>query len=243
MADLTLRRPGIYRITHIPSGLIYVGSAVNLHTRWRLHRVNLKAGKHHSKRLQRTWDRDGADAFLFSIIELVSEPKTLTEREQYWLDTLGASDPTKGYNLCKVAGNILGITRSAETIAKLRAAHTGRVMTDQARANMREGWKNRAPATPETRAKISAASKGRIKSAETRRKLSATNKGKIPSKQCIEAARKVSKGKSMPAETKEALRKANIGRPRPDVAHRSRLRHAEARQRKTPRGQLDLFTS
>src|SRR5690606_34420785 len=52
---------GIYEIHCTKSGRRYVGSAVNFSARWRLHYTQLCAGKHHSRHLQRAWNKYGED--------------------------------------------------------------------------------------------------------------------------------------------------------------------------------------
>ena len=145
MADPKL--PGIYAIRNTANGKCYVGSAVNIALRWKLHRINLAAGKHHSKPLQRAWGKYGATAFAFEVLEL-TELVSLIAREQHWIGQLSSLATQAGYNVAPNAGSILGIKRSAETVAKLRAARVGYIASDDARASMREGWKNRAPAYP-----------------------------------------------------------------------------------------------
>ena len=56
---------GIYHIVHTPSGRAYVGSSDHVARRLRAHRSLLNRGEHDNVWLQRTWDRDGPDAFVF----------------------------------------------------------------------------------------------------------------------------------------------------------------------------------
>ena len=59
----------IYGIRHIASGRIYVGSAVRTNARWRHHRSQLQRGTHHSRYLQAAWNKYGAEAFEFVVLE------------------------------------------------------------------------------------------------------------------------------------------------------------------------------
>ena len=74
------------------------------------------------------------------------------------------------------------VTYSAETRAKMSAIHNNRTPEQRAEisAKLSAAHKNRTPASAETRAKISAANKGRIISAEKNAKRSATLKNKTP---------------------------------------------------------------
>lgn len=62
-------KSGIYCIRHIQSNNIYIGSAKDFWTRWRYHFWELNNNKHHSKHLQNAWNKYGADAFEFKILE------------------------------------------------------------------------------------------------------------------------------------------------------------------------------
>jgi group I intron endonuclease len=127
-----MRQSGIYSIKHIASGRIYVGSAINLRMRWHQHKSDLRLGKHHSRYLQRAWNKHGADAFVFTIIEIVADPKTLIEREQYWIDEFKAATSNNGFNLSPTAGSALGIKRTEEFREKCRQ----RRHTPETRAKM-----------------------------------------------------------------------------------------------------------
>ena len=47
--------PGVYQIRCKRNGKFYVGSAVNLRTRWDTHRRDLRRGSHHNPYLQLAW--------------------------------------------------------------------------------------------------------------------------------------------------------------------------------------------
>lgn len=119
--DTLPRTSGIYQILCVPTGKIYIGSAVNLHTRWRGHCTSANRGEHRNPYFQNAWDKYGADAFLFTVIELVLIP-FLLEREQYWLDKKRSYDNAIGFNYCHQAGTTLGIRHSDETRLKMRDA-------------------------------------------------------------------------------------------------------------------------
>ena len=141
---------GIYKIICLPTGKIYVGSAINISARWQGHRSSLRLGKHHSRHLQNAWNKYGEAAFQHEVIELVLS-SFLLEREQYWLDRLRSFDPDRGFNRSPTAGTTAGTPRSVEHRAKLsevakkrmadperRAAvsrvHTGKTMSDEHKA-------------------------------------------------------------------------------------------------------------
>lgn len=49
----------------------YVGSAVDVLTRWRQHRCKLRQGKHHCKALQAEYDREGEVGMRYGVIDVL----------------------------------------------------------------------------------------------------------------------------------------------------------------------------
>lgn len=153
---------GIYRITCTANGKIYVGSSVDIQSRWRGHRSDLNRNIHGNKHLQGAWNKYGESSFVIEIVELVM-PWSLTDREQYWIDKLQACDRRVGYNMNKLADrppSPVGRIVSPETRQKISAAQKGRKkplnQTEKA-ARLRRGRR----VSPETRAKMSAAQSGK----------------------------------------------------------------------------------
>jgi hypothetical protein len=99
---------GVYQIRCIPTGKIYVGSAVNLRKRWGEHRRSLQRGKHCNHRLQNAWNKYGAECFEFSVLEFVAV-SDLVVVEQEWILSTGCTDSTIGFNICDVAASPGGI--------------------------------------------------------------------------------------------------------------------------------------
>lgn len=161
---------GIYQILCVSTGKIYIGSARDIGVRWQKHRGDLEHGKHQNRHLQKAWQKYGADAFQFTVIELVFEV-CLLEREQYWLDRLQPFR-NRGFNICTRAGSSLGVKRSDEYKAKL---------SELARARM---------ADPERRAAVSRVHKGKTisdKHKETARAWR-VERNKLPESRAVTAA-------------------------------------------------------
>jgi group I intron endonuclease len=97
MAKIT----GIYKITNIVNNKVYIGSSHNIVNRWKTHLRGLKNNKHHSKKLQNSFNKHGIDKFTFEVIEECSR-ELLIEIEQYWIDKLDSYN--KGYNIVTKAG-------------------------------------------------------------------------------------------------------------------------------------------
>lgn len=187
MSQLPVPDCGIYQIEHVASGKKYIGSARRIRRRISKHKTDLRAGKHHCSKLQRSWDKYGEDAFAFSVVEPIADEAQLLAREQHWIDT--EQTLTAGFNICPVAGSCRGRVVTPEHRAKLSAAQSGKKRPPEHFAKAFG-----VPRSEEVRAKISAAKKGkpisaealaerktRTSSAETRAKQSASLKGKAHS--------------------------------------------------------------
>jgi len=152
------KRSAIYRIRHIKSNKVYIGSAVDAYNRWSVHLSFLKRNKHHSILLQRAWNKYGGDQFRFEIIEFVKNKNNLIKREQYWMDKYEAANPQKGYNITPTAGSQLGFHPSKESIERGRLKRVGFHHTKEACKKISEA--GRRPCKTETKKKISKAQKG-----------------------------------------------------------------------------------
>lgn len=64
---------GIYKIIHTISRKCYVGSSTDIDSRFKAHRMLLKNGSHHSKRLQYSWNKYHESEFEFVVVELCDE--------------------------------------------------------------------------------------------------------------------------------------------------------------------------
>lgn len=201
---------GIYKIEHVDSGKAYVGSAVNIKRRWGEHKARLNSKTHPNPKLQNAWNKYGEGSFVFGVVE-ECEIEVLIEREQKYIDTLEVV--TLGYNICEVAGSVLGIKRSEETKLRMSEAQKGRVMSEEHRKNigLAQLGKTRGPHTEETKEKIRVANKNYVKppqSEETKKKRSESLKGKKRAEFSEETRKKMSdagKGKKLSEETRQRL--------------------------------------
>lgn len=176
-----MKTQGIYAITHVASGRVYVGSAVDTTMRWHIHRHHLNHGTHHAIRLQTAWADTGARAFTFRVLEVVAFKTDLLTREQWWIDELNTLFASSGFNSCPVAGSPLGTKHSEAARAKMRAAKLGKpapwnVRKHTEAQNERHSavmtGRKRKPMTAETKAKMAASSTGKKHSPETQAKMS-----------------------------------------------------------------------
>jgi len=78
---------GIYIFTNLINGKRYIGSSKNLYDRLRIHVHNLNNNKAHNKHFQASWNKNGEENFIYSILEFCNEDIRF-EREQYYLSVL-----------------------------------------------------------------------------------------------------------------------------------------------------------
>ncbi len=104
MSDAPPRSSGIYQILCLPTGKIYVGSAVDLRSRWAHHWRSLRRGDHHNIHLQLAWNKYGEKSFEYSVLELV-DSSDLLRVEQEWIDRTGCAHSDIGFNVYDTAGS------------------------------------------------------------------------------------------------------------------------------------------
>jgi group I intron endonuclease len=115
--------PGVYKITCLSSGKIYIGSTKNFWTRYLSHVRQLKTGSHHNTHLLRSFQKHGLDNFLFESLEIVEELSKLRVREQYWIVTSGCLNRETGYNISPTT-DMTEI--SEETKRRMSESHKGK---------------------------------------------------------------------------------------------------------------------
>jgi group I intron endonuclease len=158
---------GIYKITCLPTGKVYIGSSRNIQQRWNEHRSQLVRGIHPNSYLQNAWNKYGEQSFVCDTVEVIDRVQ-LADREQYWIDHYSACNRQRGFNIAqdtrapmlgrkatpeqraKYAQLRRGRRHSNETKEKIRAWNVGRVMSPDARDKMHDAWeRRRAELTPE----------------------------------------------------------------------------------------------
>lgn len=110
---------GVYTIINKIDGKVYVGSsAKSLHIRFRVHKRELLKKSHHNQYLQNAVNKYGIENFEFEIIH-ECEPEFCLSFEQYWRNMLCSWDRRFGYDMCYIAGNMLGTKRTDEAKKKI----------------------------------------------------------------------------------------------------------------------------
>ena len=96
---------GIYGIYCLSNDKMYVGSAMNIHTRYIKHKYYLKTKKHHSLKLQRAYDKYGIENFKMIVLENCDDVNLL-DKEFEWITKLNSYH--NGFNctdVCKKPKN------------------------------------------------------------------------------------------------------------------------------------------
>lgn len=93
-----LKITGIYRIYCVITGKSYIGQSKDIEKRWQEHDNLLKKGKHHSKSLQKDYNKYGDAFFIKEIIKLYPyyDKNTLNKIENFYICYYNSY--YKGYN-------------------------------------------------------------------------------------------------------------------------------------------------
>lgn len=212
---------GIYLIRNMVTDQVYVGSACSFRNRWNRHRLELNKGIHINPKLQNSWNKYGEDAFVFEEL-LYCSKKDLVHFEQIVMNAYNSYNT--GFNLCPVAGNVLGFKHSESFKESLRQRLLGK-------PGMRRG----IPCSQATKEAISRSLLGNTRACgstrhyshkpESKRKMSESHKGYVWSE-----------------ESKAKLRKTMRGRPGliPSEASRQAMRDGWARRKLKLQEQLAI---
>lgn len=186
---------GVYIIENFEDGRVYVGSAIDIHSRWGQHRRELLWGTHKNSYLQNAWNKCGEGSFCFQVIEHCDR-ELLLEREQVWIDLLCSFKRDYGYNLSPTAGSTIGVPCPLDKREKISKSLSG---------DKHPLYGKHLP--EKTKARISLANKGRVVSMEARNKMSLAKKGRVVSK---ETGRKISEANTGRTHSKEVRRRMSI---------------------------------
>ena len=163
---------GVYGIYNEITGKWYVGSSLEITKRWWRHLWELRQGKHHSPKLQRSFNKHGEGAFRFLVLEECASEE-LESRETATIERLKAH--SGGYNVASEAkgGFMRGRQWPEETKAARVEAMKGFRHSEESKERIRKAKKEQW-ANPEQRAKI-AASQRCPKSAEGAARIAAAS--------------------------------------------------------------------
>ena len=203
----------VYEAVNLINGHSYIGKTMQtLHRRSRRHVNDAKRGE--GAYFARAILKYGEDKFNWQVLFESDDQNELYQKEREFISLRGY------YNLTDGGEGTPGYVPTPETRAKLAAASTGAVFSEERRKAISEATrgKKRKPLSLETKAKISAAHIGKSHKPmtdETRKKLSISNKGKKRSPETCEKVRlaKLGKRREHPSdETRAKISEAMKGR-------------------------------
>lgn len=189
------KEAGIYKLTCISNGKIYIGKTVNIYNRIGGHRrcCNRTNGRY---LIERALIKHGWDAFTVEVLEIfknfdkLKDNDVLLDIETNYIELFDSTKRDIGYNICKFSNDCTGIPKSPfteEHKKKLSQAKLGTKLSDKHKESLRKVNIGNSYALG-------------IKHSEER-------KGEI---------RQFMSGRTLSEETKEKIRKAKLGKPRSD---------------------------
>ena len=91
---------GVYSIACEANGKGYIGSSINVASRWKKHLYLLRKGNHINPLLQSSFNKYGESSFEFHLVEDLTglTEKEIRETEQTYLDLI---DWRVSFNICK----------------------------------------------------------------------------------------------------------------------------------------------
>ena len=115
-SEFHMNNCGVYSITNIKTGKVYIGSSKSISDRWWRHKYDLRLNNHSNRHLQRSYNKYGESAFKFQIIEYCEENERHALEENY-INAYKAHQEV--YNIAPVekppivhmAGNLNGMYR------------------------------------------------------------------------------------------------------------------------------------
>jgi group I intron endonuclease len=197
---------GVYSITCLANGWVYIGSSMSVRQRWTTHRSWLRNGTHKVPQMQADYDEYGAEAFSYDLVSEVADADERYEREQEQITTALATG--RCYNLSPSARDNTGHRFTPEQSRKVSAALKGKPKSEEHRANL---WRDRE-VTPEHRENmrlVGSAGAGVPKTAEHRQRIGLAQQGsgnhqaKLTDDRVREIKRRLSigeKGRALAAE-------------------------------------------
>lgn len=176
-----MRIHGIYRITNIVNGKIYIGQTLNPSKRWSLHKSESKKDKP-SMAINYAMKKYGIHNFTFEIIASCLDLQSANDTEEIII--VQEKSHVKygmGYNVSNGGSNV---SPTEETRKKLSESLKGKPKSEEHKNKLKNKINSK-----ETRLKISQGNKGKIVSEESKQKMS---KSRIGRKYSNESKSKIS---------------------------------------------------
>ena len=210
---------GVYKISNLLSDRYYIGYSKNINKRFYVHRCKLKKSCHDNIFLQRAYNLDGEDKFIYEIIHRCNTEKEAKEIELQYLTDLSIRDKLYNLNYNNSGGDLMThhpdkelirekiLKSCAETMSKMNSEERKQKYAKNGERNGMYGKTH----TEEARKIFSEVHKGntytKVKKAseETKKKLSEIIKNKNTGEE------NPFFGKHHTEETKQKIREKNKG--------------------------------
>jgi len=219
------KEAGVYKLTCINNGKIYIGKSVNIYYRLSCHKSCEKKsnGRYY---FENAIIKHGWNSFNIEILEIMKDfnklkdNEILLEKEKYYIELFDSANPKNGYNICKSSNDRTGVKSSEKTKRNISLGQIGRKHSEETKEKIRQSrlGKYGKPHSEEHKEKMRQLNLGKKMSIESREKLKQIRLG---TKLSEEAKAKMSmsrKGNSNALgfkhsdETREKLRVARLRR-------------------------------
>ena len=132
---------GIYQIHNVLNDKVYIGQTKeSFQRRFWHHRWKLRADSHDNQYLQDAWNECGEDSFVFEVLEVICDSSLLDDAETQYIKSSKSNG--KSYNILDGGGGRPGIPMSANAKRlvgeKNRIHMTGKKLSEETRARMRQ---------------------------------------------------------------------------------------------------------
>lgn len=119
--------PGIYSLTNLKTGCVYIGESKNIIQRLRAHRSMLERGEHFSQKMQEDANQDGVGIFEVCILVEGPEYENSTIRRAKENEYIQKISPEKQYNQerIKEKNGFYERTHTDEVLQRLSEKRTG----------------------------------------------------------------------------------------------------------------------
>lgn len=130
---------GIYEILNTKNNKRYIGSSINIETRLSQHKSSLKHNRHSNTYLQRSWNKNNGESFVFKPLIVCSEPDLLFY-EDLIITGYKANERSFGYNLRLVAASNAGMPSSKYSFEKGQTYNKLTLIQPSTRKNKKLYW-------------------------------------------------------------------------------------------------------
>lgn len=144
---------GVYIIENVKNGKCYIGSTRRcFKRRWSNHLNELRKNKHHSIKLQRSFNKHGESSFKFKVLEYCKLEKN-REQEQKWIDRMNP-EYNMLLNITDTIPGMLGKKHKDTTKVKMSKSAKGRKKSAKHRKSISLEMKRQWQSGERTQSKV-----------------------------------------------------------------------------------------